>query len=236
MRPAQLKAVADRMAQRGEHISLESDIAETRAAPNPEKRLATFALHNPARGIKFEISILEEHYLAVSAQRRSSKHEHFVDLRFLDPKPLAFRHVAWRWLYAALAFTVLTAAAIAASVYVHGSLIQRYGTPAVIVLATITICGYLMAYFFTTESMFFVSVHGRAPLIGLEGNLGALRRAQPCAASVIKHIKAARLRLQQSKPAYLRDEMREHSRLFEQRVLTEEQYSDAKRRILKAHA
>ena len=92
-----------------------------------------------------------------------------------------------------------------------------------------------MGYYWTTESLFFVSVHGRTPVAGVVGSLGTLRKARSCAAEVVKRIKIARRHFAASKATRLRDEMLEHTRLFDQGALSEKQYSDAKLRILKAH-
>src|SRR5690349_13392261 len=108
MSAAPRKTVIDSLVARSEHISLESEVAETRAQPNFAAAIATFKLQNPARGVTIEIAILQEHYVVTTIRRRSEKHAHYVDLRFVDPKPVAFRHIAWRWLYAALASTLLT--------------------------------------------------------------------------------------------------------------------------------
>jgi hypothetical protein len=72
-------------------------------------------------------------------------------------------------------------------------------------------------------------------VIIISGRWGTIRRAQTCAANLVTHVNLARKQFKQTRQAYLRDEMREHARLFEQRVFTEEHYNEAKRRILKSH-
>jgi len=219
-----------------EHISLESDSSETRAKPDLGKTLVSFELRDRARGIATEIAILADHYLACSTRRlRLPEQGHNVDLQFIDPQPVVFRYIAWRWLYAALALSVLTAASILVEVYLRHSLIDRYSLPSSIVLGTATLCSYLMCYYFTTETLFFVSLHGRVPVAGISGGLGTLRHARPCAAEIVKRIKLARRYFKLSKGSHLRDEMREHTRLFGQGALSDKQYAEAKLRILKAH-
>lgn len=53
---------------------------------------------------------------------------------------------------------------------------------------------------------------------------------------MIKNINAAKLARPQPKPQWFRDEMREHHRLRELKVLSEEAYEMSKRKILAAHS
>jgi hypothetical protein len=94
---------------------------------------------------------------------------------------------------------------------------------------------YAICYYLTSESLLFLSVHGRARVITIAGKLGTMRRAQKCAAELITHINLARKQFKQTRQAYLRDEMREHARLYDQRMFSEAHYNEATRRILKAH-
>jgi len=73
-------------------------------------------------------------------------------------------------------------------------------------------------------------------LIVITGGLGTTRAARKCALDIVKHVNLARKRNQQTKQMFLRDEMREHGRLHDEGALTDEQYEDAKARILKSHA
>jgi hypothetical protein len=52
---------------------------------------------------------------------------------------------------------------------------------------------------------------------------------------MIKSINAAKAERPQERPQFLRDEMREHHRLRELGVLSEEQYEQSKARILASH-
>jgi hypothetical protein len=220
---------------RSEHISLESD-SETRVPPRLDRAIASFDLNNRARGVVTEIEILEDHYVAVTVRRRSNVHSHNVDLRFVDPRPKALRQVSWRWLYAALAFVALTSVAALLFAYTSFPITQQYGISTAIALGTVTVICSLICYYRTTESLYFVSLHGRVAVIAVTGNLGTFRKGKSGVAEIIRHINLARAHFRQPKAAHLRDEMREHSRLFEQGAITEKQYSEAKMRILQAHA
>jgi hypothetical protein len=107
--------------------------------------------------------------------------------------------------------------------------------PAAIVLGTFTVSSYLMCLYSTTESLLFVSVHGRARVITITGGLGTTRAARKCALDIVKHITLARKQAKQTRQAFLRDEMREHNRLHDSGAITDEQFADANARILQAH-
>ena len=221
---------------RAEHISLESEPAESRAAPNPSRSLVQYALSKGGRGVTTCVSILPDHFVSVATQRGGSADElHTIDLRFVEPRPFAIRKVPWNYMYVAIGVTLLTVVTTAICIQ-WPSIGQRIGgglTAAA--LGAFAIACYTMCYYLTTESLLFLSTHGRARVITIAGRLGTIRRAQACAADLVARIKIAQKQFKQTRQAYLRDEMREHARLYEQRVFPEEHYNEAKRRILRAH-
>jgi hypothetical protein len=220
---------------RAEHISLESEPAESRTAPNPSRPLIQYPLSKGGRGVTTCVSILPDHFVSVATQRKGSAELHTIDLRFVEPRPFAIRKVPWRFMYAAIGITLL-AVVITAICVQWPNLGQKIGGQlTAAVLGAIAIVGYVLSYFLTTESLLFLSTHGRARVITIAGRLGTIRRAQGCAADIVSRIKIAQKQFKQTRQAYLRDEMREHARLYEQRVFSEEQYNAAKRRILRAH-
>jgi len=219
-----------------EHISLQSETVETRAKPVARKVLVKYQLRSRARGSQTRVSILEDQFVSVHAKRpRVPEQDHNVDLRFVDPRPVGIRKVSWPWMYVAIALTFIAAAAAIYAVTLATPMERVWAVPAAIVLGTFTVSSYLMCLYSTTESLLFVSVHGRARVITITGGLGTTRAARKCALDIVKHVNFARKQSKQTRQAFLRDEMREHNRLHEQGVITDEQYADAKTRILQAH-
>jgi hypothetical protein len=228
--------LSETAALNSEHISLQSETVETRAKPMTRKTLIKYQLRSRARGTKTRVSILDGHFVSVNVKRpRTAEQEHNVDLRFVDPRPIGIRKVGWPWMYVAIGLTVLAVAASVFAVVFASPIARVWAVPTAIVLGTFTISSYLMCLYSTTESLLFVSVHGRARVITITGGLGTTRAARKCALDIVKHISLARKESKQKRQAYLRDEMREHNRLYEQGVITEEQFMDAKTRILQAH-
>jgi hypothetical protein len=219
-----------------EHISLQSETVETRAKPVARKTVVKYQLRSRARGSQTRISILEGQFVSVNLKRsRALEQEHTVDLRFVDPRPVGVRKVSWPWMYVAIGLTILAVAAAVFAIMFASPIARVWAVPTAIVLGTFTISSYLMCLYSTTESLIFVSVHGRARVITITGGLGTTRAARQCALDIVKHITLARKQSKQTRQAYLRDEMREHNRLYENGVITDEQFADANSRILQAH-
>jgi hypothetical protein len=222
--------------QHAEHISLQSETVETRAKPVARKSLVKYQLRSRARGSQTRIAILEGQFVGVYSKRaRAPEQEHTVDLRFVDPRPVGIRRVSWPWMYTALGLTLLAAAAVVFAMMFASPIERVWVVPGAIVLGTCTISSYLMCLYSTTESLLFVSVHGRARVITITGGLGTTRAARKCALDIVKHITLARKQAKQTRQAFLRDEMREHNRLHDSGAITDEQFADANARILQAH-
>lgn len=226
--------LSETAALNAEHISLQSE-AEARTKPAAYKPLVKYQLRSRARGTQTRVSILEDHFVAINVKRARAEQDHMVDLRFVDPRPAGVRKVGWHWLYAALTLTVLAIAALVFAIVFASAQNRVWAVPVAVGLLTGTISSYLLCLYFTTESLVFVSMHGRARLISITGGLGTCRAARECALDVVKHIHLARRQMKQTRQMYLRDEMREHSRLHSEGVLMQEQYEEARTRILAAH-
>jgi len=219
-----------------EHISLQSETVEVSARVVPRKPLVKYQLRSRARGTTTRVTILDGQFVAVNLKRaRASEQEHTVDLRFVDPRPVGIRKVGWPWMYVAIAFTVLAAIAGVYAVAFASPMARLWAVPTAIVLGTLTISSYLLCLYFTTESLLFVSTHGRARVIVITGGLGTTRAARDCAVDIVKHVKLARKQPKQTRQSFLRDEMREHTRLHAQGIIPDEHFTDAKTRILQAH-
>jgi hypothetical protein len=172
-----------------------------------------------------------------SVRPNSAQRSYDFDLRFALPKPILARHISWFWLALALCLAALGGGAI-------WSLASRRTTEALVtnpafLVATITLLAAVAAVFMflrrTTESLEFVSVHGGATLLSVTGGIGSARAGKSFFVELIKSINAAKAARPQPLPQFLRDEMREHHRLRELGVLSEEQYEASKTRILAAH-
>jgi hypothetical protein len=143
------------------------------------------------------------------------------------------RRIAWKWLLVCVALGLSGAAALALPP--EGVLSS---SPATLAGAS-ALCAAVGAFWLfvrrTTESLEFRSVHGQATLVSVVGGIGSARAGKRFFVELIRSINAAKHERAQQKQQFLRDEMREHYRLRELGVLSEEQYEQSKARILAEH-
>lgn len=224
-------------AARAEHISIESE--PEAAADEPVQHLAIcadFMLRTPLRDRSTHVAILEDHFVAVRCERaRAAPLEYSLDLRFASAKPRRTRHIAWNWLTIAVALAALACVAMWSAPSPLTALLQSpaFGISLVCLLGMV---GALLRFIrATTESLQFVSEHGGAVLIDISGGLGSTRHGRRFFVELIRNVRAAKQARPQSQREWLRDEMREHHRLRELQVLSEESYEASKARILKAY-
>ena len=222
---------------RAEHIHIEAEPG-TVAAPAPSRRRkvrSTYVLKSRLRGCETEVSILEDHFAAVRTVRPDAQERKYeVDLRFANPKPLLVRTISWFWLSLAACMVLLAAGGLLATWTDAG----RWSSPiflAALVLLLASAGATILFLRRTVESLEFVSMHGGATLISAVGGIGSARTGKRFFVELIKSINAAKAARPQERPQLLRDEMREHHRLRELGVLSEQQYEQSKARILASH-
>ena len=222
---------------RGEHISIEAepDTVAAPAAPRRRKVRSSYLLKSRLRGCETEVSILEDHFVAVRTVRPDAQPRKYeIDLRFANPKPVRVRSISWFWLGLAACLALLAAGGIW-STWTDAA---RWLSPVFLTaLLTLLAAAGATAMFLrrTVESLEFVSVHGSATLVSVVGGIGSARSGKRFFVELIKSINAARAARPQQRPQFLRDEMREHHRLRELGVLSEQQYEQSKTRILGCH-
>lgn len=222
---------------RGEHIHIEAE-PDTVAAPTALRRrkvLSSYSLKSRLRGCETEVSIHEDHFVAVRTVRPDAQPRRYeVDLRFANPKPVIVRSVSWFWLALAGCLLLLAASGLIFTWTDAG----HWSSPIfLIAVGTLLAAGGATAMFLrrTVESLEFVSAHGGATLVSVVGGIGSARAGKRFFIVLIKSINAAKLARPQDGPQLLRDEMREHHRLRELGVISEQQYEQSKARILASH-
>jgi hypothetical protein len=226
-------------APRAEHISIEAESETPLASTRPPHRAvrSTFELHSKLRGCRTEVSLLDDHYLAVKSERlKTAAKKYVLDLRFVNAKPVLLRQVAWSWLAAA---TVLLLSTVAAIWWAAAATREIFASPGFYIGIGSAFATGIAVFFFmrrTTESLDFTSVHGGVSLVSILGGIGSVQTGKRFFVEMIKTIDAAKQARPQSKPQWLRDEMREHHRLRELNVITEAEYEASKKRILGSHS
>jgi hypothetical protein len=201
------------------------------------KVLASYALKSPLRGCETELSLLEDHFVAVRCVRPDSLPKKYdVDLRFVDPRPVRSREISWTWLVVTVGLVALAVGTIATQWNVSP---QPWLLPGILAALATLLVSVLTGILFvrrTTESLEFRSIHGHATLLSVTGGIGSARDGKRFFVALMKDINTAKAARPQEKPQFLRDEMREHHRLRELGVLSEEEYEQSKARILAEHS
>ena len=220
-----------------EHIVLESGVWEVPQLSSARIHHARVRIGNRARRRALELDIIDYYFLAVRSWRAGIMlTEYVLDLRFVDPRPELSRHIAWRWIVAAL---VLTASALEPIVRL-GPVAQRwwrYDWPLPsIALMTAGILAAVAAVMTTTETVKAYSLHGRAAVLEFAGGLGTRRALRTFIAKLAAHVQLAAAARRAALPGHLSDEMREHARLKVLGVLSQREYEAAKARILGQHS
>jgi hypothetical protein len=225
------------MAGAVEHITLDSE-ADAGAAPKDSAHralLRRYAIPGHAGGAGTVLSLMEGHFLEVHAVgTRGESRCYQFDLRFADPLPVRLRRIPWAWMAVA---TCLAAAGLVALALAWPAFVSALGLGLTFGLVTMALgaVGIFVVLRWTRESLQFRSVHGRAVLASVTAQLGGTRHHQGVFAELSRAIAAARLARPQEKPHFLRDEMREHHRLRQLGVLSEQEYEACKAAILAAH-
>jgi hypothetical protein len=183
------------------------------------------------------MDIIDYYFLSVRCWRSGSLPTGYVlDLRFVDPRVELSRHVAWRWIVAAL---VLIASALELVVR-PGSVAQNWWhydwpLPVIAVMAT-GVAAAVVAVLSSTETVRVHSGYGRATVLEFSGGLGTLRALRIFMAKLAAHTQFAAGARRASRAGHLSDEMREHARLKVLGVLSPREYDEAKARILGQHS
>jgi hypothetical protein len=218
-----------------EHILLESEVREVPEPGRARKVHAALRCYDRLRRRGLELAIIDYYYLAVKTGRTGSSREYVLDLRFIDPALGLKKHYPWRCMAVALA---LAMAAALTAWHIGSSNVVWWRHPWLPTCATtfaLTACACLVCAWRLTETLALRSINGRATLLEYTGRLGTLRMAHQFTRKLAAHIQLAIPARRSSDAEHLRDEMREHFRLRETGVLSQEQYETSKARILAHH-
>lgn len=219
-----------------EHILLESDERKLPQRRTARKLHGLYRFESRLRRRAIELGIIDYYYLSCQVrQGRSFAPEYVLDLRFIDPTLRQSRHIAVWWIGTTLAFATLAAALIW---WTSSSPAQQWESGRLLACALllgVAVCAGLVGVYRSTETLSLHTVHGQAMLLNVTGGIGTLRSARPFMLKLAAHVRIAAGARRSSKAAHLRDEMREHFRLKEAGVLSNEEYEKSKRRILAGH-
>jgi hypothetical protein len=231
-----MRQLVRREMRQTEHILLESDDRDIPGLHTARRTHAHLRFRSALRRRTVELDIIDYYYLSVRIGRgRAPLIEYVLDLRFAAPSVLRYRHLPWKWMAAATAFGALSAAGLW---WISVSAVPWWRSELLAVVAVLVVSttgATLVSAYRMTETLCVFSVHGRANLLKLTGGLGTFRSVRTFTRKLEAHIDIAGAARRSSRGQHLRDEMREHFRLHEAGVLSNEAYDDSKKRILAGH-
>ncbi|MCE3285245.1 MAG: hypothetical protein K0R70_1501, partial [Steroidobacteraceae bacterium] len=217
-------------------ICLESEEVVVAERPLAVRSGPTFRFESRLPAAEMEFTFSTDHRLTVrSHQPRRRVCKYVVDLRFVDPGAIVGRRIAWRWWQGAAVLAVLAALSQWLPAQLGDAHWQQATWPAAVALAVAAAGLGLVGLLRTRHVVELRSVHGGAPLAGIAGRLGGPRADGSFAAELAQRVDAALAQSAQTKQQFLRDEMREHHRLWSEGVLSDAIYEASKLRILRAH-
>jgi len=212
-----------------EHIYIGSDEAR-----NPKATARTVREHvvlrNTMRRADTTLTLYSEGFVGVAEKAGGKTRDLFhLDLQYLDPVPSLERVIAGRWFYATLGSSAI--AAIAAFL-IRFELLETAGWITFGVAALAALGALLVGVYFSYEKTTFCTIHGRAPVLTLLANVGAVKKFRAFVPVLSAAIEEAAEQIALDTSAYLRAEMREHYRLRGDRVLSQQTCAESTGRIL----
>ena len=213
-----------------EHIYIGSDDL------NPDPTVASRTvrgraqLRNSLLRTSTELTLFEEGFLKVVPSSKGRPGETFhLDLHYLDPVPTITRVFAKRSMSIALACTAVAGIGALLSLVdvLHAVATWVFWSGVAAAIGALVVVVYR-----SHEKTEFVTLHGRAPVLGLLGSLGSIKRFRAFVPLLSRAIEEAAEQIADDPSAFLRGEMREHYRLREDGVLSNEICAEGTGRIL----
>ena len=209
-----------------EHVYLVSDELE-----DVEPTTFQAELEQPDRHQLKRVVIFNGTYVAVHVSgARANPSSYWLNLAFLDPKPVW--HTDRIWMGVSAGAAMLSLAAGLANTFVH---LSPAWALALTLLPAATFLSLGIALYRSFGTLVYCTRHGRAPVL-------RLTRSRPdrlCLKAFLDELQGAVRRALAERSGvrgdYLRDEMKEHRRLLEQGVLGAQQYEIAQALILRAY-
>jgi hypothetical protein len=213
---------------RAEHILIASD--ESSDPRTAHKVLERWRLGNPLRRMATEITVFEEGYAEVAQHAGRKRSAPFrLDLRYLDPIPAITRVISTRLWWAAAGCTAAAFGAFAVGYFTAlGVVAVSFGLGAA-AAATIAAAIALQR---SHETIEYFTLHGRARVLVLVANFGAIKPFRAFVPELSRAIEEAAEDIAGDTSKFLRAEMREHYRLRGDGVLSVGTCAESTGRIL----
>lgn len=196
----------------------------------PREQTEAIVVVDKLRGRRTTVQLYAEGWADIEVERRGCQSSHHrIDLRYLDAVPETHRHHPVRLLKATAILAGLTGIFVLPAVF---GWLASITVPAAIVGTLITMATAFVAFYLSHEKIVFKTLHGRADAIRFGAGLGTIRRFRKLLPTLIEAIADAIETMHGETTVYLRAEMREHYRLRNDGILSDEECAASTGRIL----
>ncbi|HEY5666123.1 MAG TPA: hypothetical protein VIV64_05325 [Gammaproteobacteria bacterium] len=197
----------------------------------PSEVIDEFVIGDPIRRSQTTVRIYAEGWLDIESGR-PGKNPHLdrINLRYIDAVPTMERFYPVDLIKVT---GIMAAVAVIASVPATLGWLTTYTLPTAVVAGAAAVAGSWLSFYRSHEKIVFQTLHGRAGAICLNARLGTIRRFQKIVPRLVEAIADAAQSVQEETAVYLRAEMREHYRLCNEGILTQEECAESTGRILK---
>jgi hypothetical protein len=179
--------------------------------------------------------ILDNKYLFVKKYRRGRSTSYWVNLLFANPVPQRIQRIDWRWGLAALILFANSAGLIAVEHYWRLSAKFIYFNSITIIMATLALISFLAMIYTSKNVLLFTTLNGHMPILSLAIN----NPSKTAFRSYVKTLSQSIERIQQQNAHRMKNqlanELAEHRRLKDNNVVSQQEYEQAKNRILSQH-
>lgn len=186
-----------------------------------------------ARGEKRLFEIYNDKFIKVTRSNIISNSSYHLNLSMLAPWPIRHRTFSWPWLLAVLYFSVATLAYTAYIFYFQESGKLERLLPFVVIFLLLSLAAFLMFLYQSPNVIEFKSRYGNCGVLSLLYNKPNKKEFT----AFIEEIKLRSLSASQvvtiDKSQMLSIEMDELRRLRNEGIITQQNYADAKARIIK---
>ncbi len=218
----------------GNHISLYSDDEYTTDLVVKEV-FGELVQKDRLKGITRKYAIVNVHYLMVEERSLVAKSVYWIDLGYLSDKPKRRLIVKWKWLAAATALALSTAATYLSIPFLE----FPYRVPILAgLLAGTALSAFYCVYVFIHNSRYrqiYFSRTGNVPFVELMPGNPDSKRYRQFIDTIQEHMLLAR-RKEPDRSKALARELREHRRLHDAGIINDRQYTRAKMIILKSYS
>lgn len=176
--------------------------------------------------------ILNNKFLFVNRYQQGRKTQYWVNLRFINPVPQRELYIDWRWGIGALILLAIASGLLAAEYYFQLPTGFFYINSITVLLITLALISLLIMIYRFKNTLTFNTLNGNAAILSLSVNNPSKQAFQSYVATLSQCIE--RVQKQQGRNL-LASELAEHRRLKDSKAISEQDYENAKNRILSRH-